>query len=51
VDKTKFVNEYEIATQNSFEESKDLLLANHLYLKAYQEKLRQKWIIPNNLIT
>ena len=42
----KFVNEYEIETNNSFEDCKDLLLANHLTMKAYQERLRQKWIIP-----
>jgi adenylate cyclase class IV len=42
----KFVNEYEIETKNSFDECKDLLLANHLSMKAYQERLRQKWIIP-----
>ena len=43
----KFVNEYEIETKNSFEECVDLLKANHLSMKAYQERLRQKWIIPD----
>ncbi len=43
----KFVNEYEISTPNTFEECKDMLLANHLTMKAYQEKLRQKFIIPS----
>jgi hypothetical protein len=44
---SKFVNEYEIETKNSFDECKDLLVANHLSMKAYQERLRQKWYIPN----
>jgi len=43
----KFVNEYEISTPNTFEECKELLLANHLTMKSSQERLRQKWIIPN----
>ena len=43
----KFVNEYEISTPNTFEECKELLLANHLTMKAYQERLRQKFIIPS----
>jgi len=43
----KFVNEYEIATNNNFDDCKDLLLANMLNMKAYQERLRQKWIIPS----
>ena len=43
----KFVNEHEITTtHNTFEDCRDLLLANHLNMKAYQERLRQKWIIP-----
>jgi hypothetical protein len=45
--KGKFVNEYEIESTNSFENCRDLLLANHLNMKSYQERLRQKWIIPN----
>ena len=43
----KFTKEYEIETQNSFDECKKLFLANHLIMKSYQERLRQKWIIPN----
>ena len=43
----KFMNEYEIETKNTFDECTELLLANHLTRKAYQEKLRQKWIIPS----
>jgi len=43
----KFVDEYEIETKNSFDECRKLLTANHLNMKAYQERLRQKWIIPN----
>lgn len=44
----KFVKEYEIDTTNTFDECKDLLVANHLEMKAYQERLRQKWTIPGN---
>jgi hypothetical protein len=42
----KFVNEYEIETPSSFDNARELLLSNHLNLKGYQERLRQKWIIP-----
>jgi hypothetical protein len=42
----KYVNEYEITTTDSFDDCKNFLEANHLIMKAYQERLRQKWIIP-----
>ena len=43
----KYVDEYEIETKNSFDDCRKLLTANHLSMKAYQERLRQKWIIPD----
>ena len=46
-DKDKYPTEFEISTTNSFEECINLLKANHLSMKAYQERLRQKWIIPS----
>ena len=43
----KYATEYEIESKNTFEECRDLLIANHLNMKSYQERLRQKWIIPS----
>lgn len=39
----KYPDEYEIATLNSFDEARDLMLALNIQEKAYQETYRKKW--------
>jgi adenylate cyclase class IV len=45
-DDPKFPSEYEIATKNSFDEARELMLALNLQEKAIQETYREKWHLP-----
>ena len=42
----KFPSEYEIATKNSYDEARELMLALNLQEKAVQETYREKWHLP-----
>ena len=45
-DNPKFPSEYEIATKNSFDEARELMIALNLQEKAIQETYREKWHLP-----
>lgn len=45
-DNPKFPSEYEIATKNSYDEARELMLALNLQEKAIQETYREKWHLP-----
>ena len=45
-DNPKFPSEYEIATKNTYDEARALMLALNLQEKAVQETYREKWHLP-----
>lgn len=45
-DNPKIPSEYEIATKNSFDEARELMIALNLQEKAIQETYREKWHFP-----
>jgi adenylate cyclase class 2 len=46
--KKPFPDEYEINTDNSFEEAVEFVKSTNLSMKSFQQKLREKWIIPSH---
>ena len=46
--KKPFPDEYEIKTTNSFEEAVEFVKSTNLSMKSFQQKLREKWILPKH---
>lgn len=46
--KKPFPDEFEIKTTNSFEEAVEFVKSTNLSMKSFQQKLREKWILPKH---
>ena len=46
--KKPFPDEYEINTSNNFEEAVEFVKSTNLSMKSFQQKLREKWILPKH---
>lgn len=46
--KNPFPDEYEIKTSDTFEDALEFVKSTNLVVKSFQQKLREKWIIPSH---